>query len=73
MAGRERLKNNISLRISYLFNFQNKKDKNIRDLWFWDDNLETVIIGKCGNHKRNDNEDLVVEIPMDKLKQWELL
>ena len=73
LAGRERLKNNTSLRIIYLFNFQNKKDKNIRDLWFWEDNLETVIIGQCGNYKRNDKEDLVVEIPMDKLKQWELL
>ena len=67
--GRNRMKNGITDRVIYVFNFEEKNTKN-RDVWFWEDDGSDVEITMCGNFQRGEIAKPLVNIPIHDLKRF---
>ena len=67
--GRNKLRNGMSKRIIYIFNFIKKDNPNEREYWFWEDNgTEKVKIVKNGNLARGDIKKDLVDLNIDLLQ-----
>ena len=67
--GRQRMKDGITDRVIYVFNFEEKNTKN-RDVWFWEDDGREVDITMCGNYQRGEEAKPLVNIPINELKRF---
>lgn len=66
--GRRKMKEGISERVIYCFNFDTK-DKKSKELWYWeDDGVCEVDVGILGNYKRGDSGKRCIHIKCDDLK-----
>ena len=67
--GRMKLRNGLSKRIIYIFNFVKKDNPNEREYWFWEDKgTEKVEITKNGNLARGDIKKDLVDLNIDLLQ-----
>ena len=68
--GRNRMKNGITDRVIYVFNFEEENTKN-RDVWYWEDNgTDDLEISMCGNYQRGEVAKPLVNIPIKNLKRF---
>lgn len=67
--GRKRMKEGITDRVIYVFNFEEKNTKN-RDVWYWEDDGRKVEITMCGNYQRGEEAKRLVNIPINDLKRF---
>lgn len=68
IEGRKNLKDGISKRIIYIFNFVDKNNSFKRDYWYWEDDGREMEIIQAGNLKRNDILKSTVNLNVDLLK-----
>ena len=68
--GREKMRSGETFKVIYLFNFVQKENKELRDLWYWEDDGSELDITMEGNLARGDIRKRCANIPMDQLQRF---
>jgi len=64
LEGRRRRESGYSKRTIYLFRFQNRADRSKNVIYFWEDDGRKVPTKMCGNFKRGEEAQLLVDLPI---------
>ena len=70
LKGRDNIKNGITNKVIYLFQFVAQHDKKMRELWYWEDDGSELKISMCGNYQRGEEAKRLANVPMEKLTKW---
>jgi hypothetical protein len=68
--GREKMRSGETFKVIYLFNFVQKENKELSELWYWEDDGSELKITMEGNLARNDIRKRCANIPMDQLQRF---
>lgn len=68
--GREKMRSGETFKVIYLFNFVQKENKELSELWYWEDDGSELNITMEGNLARGDIRKRCANIPMDQLQRF---
>lgn len=69
LNGRQRMKEGLTDKVIYVFNFEEQQTKN-RDVWYWEDDGSDLEITMCGNYRRGDVPKRLANVPINNLKKF---